>query len=66
MPAAVSVMPPAFMSATVAAHVLALACTAAHAAADVVGPRIEIAPLVFMPRLTVNAYPNTSSWYVPC
>jgi diketogulonate reductase-like aldo/keto reductase len=25
-------------------------------------PRVEIAPSVWMPRLTLNAYPNTSSW----
>ena len=30
--------------------------------ASALDPRVEIAPNVLMPRLTLNAFPNTSSW----
>merc|ERR1719433_649754 len=32
------------------------------AASGPIGPRVEIAPSVWMPRLIMNAYPNSSSW----
>ena len=30
--------------------------------ASIIPTRVEIATSVWMPRLTLNAYPNTSSW----